>query len=164
MSSTAHTIALVARREFTTRARTKAFLISNAIIMVLILVGIIVASILAHHATSTTTIGLVGPAQALSAPLGATAQSLGQPLTTSNAADAAAARTAVASGGLDVALIPGPAGGVTAVVNKNLAPGVRSLLMLAVIAGLAVTGATIYERSVLRTGTRVTWKHALRAP
>jgi len=39
-----------------------------------------------------------------------------------------------------------------------------ALLMLAVIAGLAVAGATVYERSVLRTGTRVTWKHALRAP
>jgi ABC-2 type transport system permease protein len=37
------------------------------------------------------------------------------------------------------------------------------VLMLVATAGLAVVAARIYERSVLHTGTRVSWSDALRA-
>ena len=61
----ARIIALVARRELTTRVRTKSFLISTAIVLVLILGGIIAASVFADDAVANPKLGLVGSAASL---------------------------------------------------------------------------------------------------
>lgn len=80
-TSAARVIALVAKREITTRARTKSFLISNAIILVVILGGIIAASVFSRS-DSHPKLGLVGSAASLSAPLTAAAASAGNPFDT----------------------------------------------------------------------------------
>lgn len=126
------TVALVARREFTTRVRTKAFLIGNAVILVLILAGIITTSIVSGSSGSTT-VGLVGTATDLAQPLSA-ATAGGDPIRTSTVPDEGTAQSSVASGALDVALVPrhGSGTGYTALVDKTLPPNVRTAIDAAV--------------------------------
>jgi len=124
----ARIIALVARRELTTRVRTKSFLISNAIILVLILGGIIAASVFADDAVANPKLGLVGSAASLSGSLSASSASMGSPLDTSAVPDVATARSKVASGDLDVALVPAGAGSYTAIVDEELPTDLRSII------------------------------------
>ena len=124
----ARIIALVARRELTTRVRTKSFLISNAIILVLILGGIIAASVFADDAVANPKLGLVGSAASLSGSLSASSASMGSPLDTSAVPDVATARSKVASGDLDVALVPAGAGSYTAIVDQELPTDLRSII------------------------------------
>ena len=124
----ARIIALVARRELTTRMRTKSFLISNAIILVLILGGIIAASVFADDAVANPKLGLVGSAASLSRSLSASSASMGSPLDTSAVPDVATARSKVASGDLDVALVPAGAGSYTAIVDEELPTDLRSII------------------------------------
>jgi len=130
--STPGTIALVARREFITRARTKSFIISNAIILVLILGGIIAASIFSGGSDSRPKLGLVGDAASLSAPLTATADATGAPVDTSTVPDEAAARAKVSSGDLGVALVPREGGSYTAVVQKEIPKALQATITAAV--------------------------------
>src|SRR6185312_15636146 len=104
--SPARIVALVAKREITTRARTRSFLVSNGIILMLIFGGIIGASMFAGGPDSGPKVGLVGSAASLSGPLSATAKATDHPLDASKVADVATARAKVASGELDVALVP----------------------------------------------------------
>ena len=124
----ARIIALVARRELTTRVRTKSFLISNAIILVLILGGIIAASVFADDAVANPKLGLVGSAASLSGSLSASSASMGSPLDTSAVPDVATARSKVASGDLDVALVPAGAGSYTVIVDEELPTDLRSII------------------------------------
>ena len=124
----ARIIALVARRELTTRVRTKSFLISNAIILVLILGGIIAASVFADDAVANPKLGLVGSAASLSGSLSASSSSMGSPLDTSAVPDVATARSKVASGDLDVALVPAGAGSYTVIVDEELPTDLRSII------------------------------------
>ena len=119
-TSPARIIALVAKRELTTRVRTKAFLISNAIILVLILGGVIAASVFTDDPDSHPKLGLVGSATSLSGSLSANSASIGNPLDASTVSDEATARSKVASGDLDVALVPRGTGSYTAIVDKEL--------------------------------------------
>jgi len=128
----ARTVFLVAKREVITRARTKSFLISNAVILLLILAGIIVASALSGGSASAAKLGLVGSAASLSAPLKAAGASSGNPVDTSAAADEASARAKLASGRLDVAVIPRRGGSYTAVAEKKISTQLRSLIASAV--------------------------------
>ncbi len=123
----ARIIALVAKREIVTRARTKSFLISNAIILVVILGGIIAASVFSNS-DSHPKLGLVGSAASLSAPLSAAAVSAGNPLDTSRVPDRAAARTKVTAGDLDAALVPNGSGGYAVIVETKLPVELRSII------------------------------------
>ena len=123
----ARVIALVAKRELTTRARTKSFLISNAIILVLILGGIIAASVFGASDTPSK-LGLVGSASTLSGALSASSATAGRPLAVSTVPNEATARSKVASGDLDVALVPHGTGSYTAIVQKDLAGELRSII------------------------------------
>jgi len=116
----ARVIALVAKREITTRARTKSFLISNAIILAVILGGIIATSLFGGGSDSHPKVGLVGTAASLSEPLSVTATSSGKPLDISTVANEATARSKVVSGDLDVALVPQGASRYTAIVEAKL--------------------------------------------
>ena len=124
----ARIIALVAKRELTTRVRTRSFLISNAVILVLILGGIIAASVFADDPGSHPKLGLVGSAASLSGSLSASASSIGKPLDTSTVSNAATARSAVASGDLDVAVVPKGNGSYIAIVEKELLTDLRSII------------------------------------
>ncbi len=130
--SPAHSIFLVAKRELITRARTKSFLISNAVTLVLILAGIIVASVLGGGSASRVKLGLVGSAASLSSPLAAAGASSGNPVNSSLLPDEAAARAKLASGALDVAVIPRAPGSYTAVVEKKISGQLRSAIDSAV--------------------------------
>jgi ABC-2 type transport system permease protein len=123
----ARVIALVAKRELTTRARTKSFLISNAIVLALILGGIVAASVFSASDTPPK-LGMVGSAATLSGALSASSATTGKPLAVSTVANEAIARSKVASGDLDVALVPHGTGSYTAIVEKELAGELRSII------------------------------------
>jgi ABC-2 type transport system permease protein len=123
----ARVVALVAKRELTTRARTKSFLISNAIVLALILGGIIAASVFGSS-DSPSKIGLVGGAATLSGALSASSATTGRDLAVSTVANEATARSKVASGDLDVALVPHGTGSYTAIVQKDLTGELRSII------------------------------------
>jgi ABC-2 type transport system permease protein len=127
-TSPARIIGLVAKREITTRARTKSFLISNAIVLVVILGGIIGVSVFSGRADSGPKVGLVGSAASMSGALSATAKAGNLPVDVSTVADEATARAKVASGDLDVALVPRGTDSYTAIVEAKVAPELRSVI------------------------------------
>lgn len=122
---------LVALREIKTRTRSKAFLISNAVLVVLIVGGIIVASALSGGPDNPDKVGVVG-SSALQRSLDTTGTSLGTPVTASAVPDAATARTKVDSGDLDVALVPASGGAYTALSKDDVSDGLRTVLQTAV--------------------------------
>jgi len=126
-TGTARVIALVAKSELTTRARTRSSLISNAIILALILGGIIAASVFSASDTPPK-LGLVGSAATMSGALSASSATTDKPLAVSTVANEATARSKVASGDLDVALVPRGTGSYTAIVEKELDGELRSII------------------------------------
>ena len=139
-TSATRTIALVAKREITVQVRTKSFLVSNAIILVVILSGIIGASMLSGGTDSGPKVGLVGSAASLSGALSASAKASGHPVDASTVADEATARAKVTSGDLEVALVPRGTGSYTAIVDKNVPAELRSVIE-AVVRQQAVNSA-----------------------
>jgi ABC-2 type transport system permease protein len=158
----ARVIALVAKRELTTRARTKSFLISNAIVLALILGGIIAASVFSASDTPPK-LGLVGSAATLSGALSASSATIGRPLAVSTVANEATARSKVASGDLDVALVPHGTGSYTAIVEKELAGELRSIIdstvrQQAVSSTLSAQGVDPVKLARAAAGANVTVK------
>lgn len=129
--SGARAVALIADREIRTRLRTRAFLLSNAVVLVVIVAAIIIVSVVTGG-SSASKVGLVGDARSLSAPVRVAAGALGTAVTVSEVADEQAARDAVSAGHLDVALLAGPDGGVTAITTDQVATGLRTVLDTAV--------------------------------
>jgi len=125
-------VALVAKREIVTRARTKSFLISNAVILVLILAGIIATSVFSGGSSDAPKVGLVGSATSLSESLSAQSGTSGIPLVTSTVADAATARTKVVEGDLDAALTPSGSGSYSVIVDAKLPVELRAMIDSAV--------------------------------
>ncbi|OUS95747.1 ABC transporter permease [Rhodococcus sp. NCIMB 12038] len=130
--SPARAIGLVARREFLTQVAKKSFVISNVIILLAIVGGIVAYSLFSGGDEDRATIGLVGD-QSLAPVLVATGDATGTPVDVVPAADEQAARDQVGSGDLDVALIPGTGGSVTAVTESELGSGLRTVIDAAVI-------------------------------
>jgi ABC-2 type transport system permease protein len=97
-------VRLVAAREISTRIRDKNFLISSAVLLVLI-VGVMVFQIVAAGSGSTTTIGVVGGDQNLSRALVAQGEATGNDVELRDLPDEAAARAAVDDGDVDAALL-----------------------------------------------------------
>ncbi len=143
--SPSRAVALVARREFTTQIRKKSFLISNIIILIAIVGGIVLYSVFSggddgHDAT----VGLVGD-QSLSRPLEQTGQTMSMNIEVRALPDEQAARSAVADGDVDAALIPAPDGSVTAITESELGTDLHT-----VIAGAA--GSAAQERALAAQG------------
>jgi len=124
-------VALVAKREVVTRARTKSFIISNAIILVVILAGIVAVSVFTNDSGSRPKVGLVGSATSLSGPLTAIASLSGNPVDISMVPDEAAARSKVTKGDLEVALIP-KGSTYTAIVEAKLGNDLKPIIDSAV--------------------------------
>lgn len=120
-------ITLVARREFRTQVMKKSFIISNVIILLVIVGGIVAYSLFSGGDDERATIGLVGD-QSLSASLVATGDVIGNPVEVSEIADERTARDRVGGGELDVALIPGEDGTVTAITESEISAGLRAVI------------------------------------
>ncbi|GAA5154969.1 MULTISPECIES: ABC transporter permease [Amycolatopsis] len=118
-------IGLVAHREITTRLRSKAYLISTAA-LILVLVAFTVVLKLIGGTTSDHTIGYTAPNASLAAPLQVSAQAIGQHVTT-RPVDEAQGREAVRDGSLD-ALLVGDGTRVRVVVQEDLNSDLRTAL------------------------------------
>ena len=125
-------VRLIATREITTRMRTKAFLISNIVLLAVIVGGIVTASLLSGRPAAAQRVALVGDARSLTASLTEVGRSVGTKLAISTLPDDQTARDRIAAGRLDVALVPGVGGGYTAVADKGLSPDLRTILEAAV--------------------------------
>ncbi|MBY4013715.1 ABC transporter permease [Rhodococcus fascians] len=122
-------VSLIAKREFTVQVMKKSFVISNVIILAVIVGGIIAFSIFSgSDDEERDVIGVAGD-QSIAAVLEATGDAVGSPVEVRDVADAAAARSGVESGDLDVALVPdGTAGAYTAVTESELTGTLRALV------------------------------------
>ncbi|NLU63022.1 ABC transporter permease [Rhodococcus sp. HNM0563] len=129
--STTRAIGLVAGREFQTQVQKKSFLISNAIILVAIVAGIVAMSVFGGGDEERPTVGIVGT-PSLSTTLGALGDATGSPLEISELPDADAGRTQIAAGELEVALIPGDDGSVVALTESDIDSTLKTLIDAAV--------------------------------
>ncbi|MGV8871386.1 MAG: ABC transporter permease [Rhodococcus sp. (in: high G+C Gram-positive bacteria)] len=131
-------VSLIAKREFTVQVMKKSFVISNVIILAVIVGGIIAFSIFSGNGDEDRdVVGITGD-QSIAAIVEATGDAVGSPVEVREIADAAAARSGVESGDLDVALVPdGNAGAYTAVTDSELTGTLR-----AVVEGSVATQAT----------------------
>lgn len=116
-------VQLVAAREVTTRLRSKAFRISTAVTLILLIGFAIVMKFVGHSADAT--IGLTGPSTALEQPLKASSTSIGQNLDTKSVPDEAAGRAQVSDGSLDALLVV-DGNRLRVVVKKNLSDNLRN--------------------------------------
>jgi ABC-2 type transport system permease protein len=110
---------LVAQREILARARSKAFIISTVVLVVLIVALSIVTTLVGGTGHSDSTVGVTSQTASLSAPLSASAKSVGQTVATRTVPDEATGRAEVNSGKLD-ALLVGDGSSVQVVVKKDL--------------------------------------------
>ncbi|WP_226436343.1 ABC transporter permease [Rhodococcus yananensis] len=138
-------IGLVARREFLTQVRKKSFLISNSLILVAIVVGIVAMAFLGGGDDDRPRVGVVGTS-GLSATLGTIGEATGMPLDLSELPDADAGRAQVTDGEIDVALVPGDDGSVTALTESDIDSDLSALLDAAVAQQAQATALT--ERGV----------------
>lgn len=97
-------VALVARREVTTRVRERSFLISSAITL-LIIAAVVVLPALFNRGGDEVTVGLVGSATTVEPALQRAARAEGVTLRVERYADETAARSAVEGGGADAAFL-----------------------------------------------------------
>ena len=123
------TVVLVARREVRMRLRSRVFVGGTIVMAVLVMVGIVAASLLAGR-TTPVRVGFSGGSQALERSFGATAAALGANVTVSEVADVTAGKAQVTAGTLDV-LVTGSSAAPTAVAKAAIASNVESALSLA---------------------------------
>ncbi|GAF46606.1 ABC transporter permease [Rhodococcus wratislaviensis] len=165
--SPARAIGLVARREFLTQVAKKSFVISNVIILLAIVGGIVAYSLFSGGDDERATVGLVGD-QSLAPALVATGDAVGTPVDVVPAADEQAARDEVGIGDLDVALIPGTDGSVTAVTESEIGSGLRTVIDAAVVqqaqAGALVAQGVDPAQLAEATGRAVVTVDALDPP
>ncbi|WP_225234521.1 ABC transporter permease [Klenkia terrae] len=146
--STAARIRLVAGREITTRARDKGFLISSAVIVLLVL-GVMVFQLLAGGSGSSTTIGTVDGGAQVEQALVRSGEQVGTDVTVTEFADVAAARQAVADGDVDAVLVGGAGDDPQVVVESSRDDAASG------IAGTAV-GALSVARQLGEQGVQLT--------
>lgn len=128
---TASAVRMVAGREISTRVRTKAFIISNSIILGLIAGGLILTSLLQGTFGKPPKVALVGPASSLSQSLEMSSKALSTEIRLSKVATEAEARRLLEAGDLKVAVIARGAG-YEALAEKRVSNPVQALLTTAV--------------------------------
>lgn len=134
-------VRLIAARELRAQTHKKSFVISNAVILLLIVGAIIGVSLLSGTDEKDYTVGLVGD-QSLAAPLIDTATDLGLDLEVETVTDDAAARTAIVDGDLDAAVVPGdPATGAVTVLAEDSPPADLHAAITAAVQSGAHTAA-----------------------
>ncbi|GHF51850.1 ABC-2 type transport system permease protein [Amycolatopsis bartoniae] len=120
-------IGLVASREIGTRLRSKAFLVSTAVLIVLLIAFTVLMKFVTAGGGSEATIGYTPPNAALAAPLQASAKALGHDVATREVPDDTAGRDQVRDGGLD-ALLVGDGTRVRVVVKEQADADLRAAL------------------------------------
>ena len=120
-------VRLVAQREFTTRVQTKAFVISVAVMLAIIIIGTVVGSIISNN-DDATKIAVTGSADQVSSALAESSKRLNTSVDVSSVADEAQARTAVRDGDTDVAFIAEDDGTFTVVTEKDLDGDVEAVV------------------------------------
>ena len=123
------TAVLVARREVRMRLRSRVFVGGTIVMTVLVVVGIVAASLLAGR-TNPVRVGFGDGSQALERAFTASAAALGANVTVSDIADVTAGEAQVTAGTLDV-LVTGSATAPTAVAKSAMPSNVESALSLA---------------------------------
>lgn len=118
-------VGLVAAREVTTRLRSKTFVASTAVTL-LILIGFAVVMKLVSGGADAT-VGVSGSDTALAAPLKASAGAVGQNVDVKTVQDEAAGRAQVAGGDLD-AMVISDGSRLRAIVKKDLDDNLRNVL------------------------------------
>lgn len=124
-------IALVAKREFLTQVVKKSFIVSNVVILLAIVGGIIAYSVFSGGDDDKSAIGLTG-SQSLASTLVAVGDSIGNPVEVTEVPDEEAGRARLASGDLDVVVVPDADGAYTAVTESELDSGLRAVIEAAV--------------------------------
>lgn len=123
--SPASAIRLVAGREIRTRVASKAFKITSAA-MVVIVIGVVVVAKLVNGSEGSDSIGFTPPVAALAAPFESLAGAVGESVKTSEV-DQAAGERKVRDGELD-ALVTGSPTDLRVVVREDLPEGLRNTL------------------------------------
>jgi ABC-2 type transport system permease protein len=144
--SSAALVRLVARREVSTRIRDKTFLISSAVILLLVLGGMVFQVLVASGANKVT-VGVVGDRAALQPALVAQGKAVGADVTVVGLADEAAARASLASGDVDGALEGGLGAAPRLLVQRKADTGLTAAVdgavnRLALSRQLAAAGIT----------------------
>ncbi len=119
-------VGLVAARELRTRLRSKAFLITTAVFVVLLVAGSVVIA-LVSGTTTPSTVGFAGPTAPLAGAVSAQAGTGHVQLRTAVVADEAAGRAELAAGRV-YALVLGTPQAFRVVVDQQLDPGLGSVL------------------------------------
>ena len=123
--TTSRVIGLVAGREFTTRLRSKSFVISTVLILAVLAAYVVLFTFIGKE--SAAKIGLTGQATAMSQPLSAAATKLGKQVQITAIDNQDDGVQQVRDGKLDV-LVEGPLGAPTAVVKSTLDPVFQNVI------------------------------------
>ncbi|MDV7100095.1 ABC transporter permease, partial [Gordonia amicalis] len=137
-TSAAQAIRLVAEREITTRAKTRSFVVSTVLLMVVIIAGAIVINLLAGG-EDVEKVAVVGQPAAVTESIVAIGDSAGTTIATEPVDTVEQARSRVADGDVAAALVPGETPGSYVILSKDDAdPAVEGPIRTAVSqAGLA---------------------------
>jgi ABC-2 type transport system permease protein len=114
----AELVRLVAGREISTRIRDKTFLISSAVILLLVLGGMVFQAVVASGANEVT-VGVVGDAATLKPALVAQGTQVGADVTVRGLGDETAGRRALAAGDVDGVLIDGTGSAPRLLVQRS---------------------------------------------
>jgi ABC-2 type transport system permease protein len=117
-SEALHTVYLIARREFVTRARSRFFLIGTVVLMVLLAGYIVVQAYVINRVTTTVKVGFVGSSQVLAQPLQAALAPGKITVATQTVPDAQTGEAQVRDGSLDVLVSGNPAAPMVAVKDQ----------------------------------------------
>lgn len=133
-------IGLVASREMSTRLRSKAYLVSTAVILLLMIAAVIVLKLTSGGGGADATVGYTSQTASLAAPLQASATAIGKSVAVTEVASEQAGKDKVSDGSLDALLVAGPKT-VNVVVKKNLDANLKTALN--VLAGQAALNEQI---------------------
>ncbi|MEV6604403.1 ABC transporter permease [Kutzneria sp. NPDC051319] len=123
--TTSRVIGLVAGREFTTRVRSKSFVISTLLILAVMAAYVVLFTVIGKGTTAK--VGLTGQATAMAQPLTAAAEHLGKTVQISTVDNEADGVQQVRDGKLDL-LVKGPLGAPTAVFKSTVDPALQNAL------------------------------------
>ena len=124
-------ITMVAAREISTRVRTRAFVIGNAVFLLLIIGGLTLTSVLLPDPGKPVKVGVVGAASQLDTSLTAAGERLKTPITTRPLASESLGRAALLAGDVKVVLVPDGTGYI-ARADKKLSPALQAAITAAV--------------------------------
>ncbi|WP_043782315.1 ABC transporter permease [Amycolatopsis rifamycinica] len=120
---------LVASREISIRLKSKAYRISTAVTLLLIVAGILVIKLISGNGGADAKVGFTTATAGFSAPLQAAGKTLGETIETTQVPDEAAGRAKLADGSLD-ALLTGDGTSVHVQVKKDLDGKFANVLQL----------------------------------